>query len=128
MGNKSRQRRPEKAKQPPKQLAAPLDLDFIEVEEGEEVKAREPVKELLFTWKGKQYFMTAPEPTITMDIMEVLAERSDLGAMAYMARLAIGPENWRVLKSIPNITNDELGQVFERALDFTMSQVSDLGN
>lgn len=125
---KQKQRRPEKPKRPARQLPAPLDLDFVEIEEGQEVEQPEPVKELLFTWKEKPYYMTRPEPAAVMDILEAAADRSDIGAMGYLLRLSIGPDNWKVLKNIPGITNDELSQVFDRAMEFTMGSIGELGN
>jgi hypothetical protein len=125
---KNRQKRPDRPRRPTRELPAPLDLDYIEVEEGQEVEAQEPEKELLFTWKGKDYFMVQPEPTAVMDILEAAAERSDIGAMGYLLKLAIGPENWKVLKSIPNLKNEELSQVFNRAMEFTMGSIGELGN
>lgn len=128
MGNKSKQRRPEKPRRPQRDLPPPLDLDYVEVEEGQEVQAPEPQKELLFTWKEKPYYMIMPEPTSVMDILEAAADRSDIGAMGYLLRMAIGPENWRVMKSIPGLTNEEMNQIFDRAMTFMMGSIGELGN
>lgn len=126
MGNKSKQPRRDKPRRPPQELPAALDLDYTEVEEGEE--EQEPKKELLFRYKGKDYYMVQPEHTVVMDIMEAAADRSDIGAMGYMVRLAIGPENWRVLKNIPNLKNEEMNQIFDRAMTFMMGSIGELGN
>lgn len=125
---KTKQRRADRPKRPPRALPEAPNLDFVEVEEGEEAEQPEPAKELLFTWKDTPYYMTAPEPTVVMDLLEAAADRSDIGAMGYLLRLAIGPENWRVLKSIPGLKNEELNQVFNRAMEFTMGSIGELGN
>lgn len=123
---KNKRPRQQKSKRPPQQLPPAVDFDFKEVDEDEEEQV--PQRELLFKWKGEEYWMDAPDPTMMLEIMEIAATRSDIGAMGAMARMAIGEKNWRVLKSIPELGNEELGQVFERALTFAMGSIGDLGN
>lgn len=126
---KTKKPRSNKPKRPPRQLTEAVDLDFQEVEEGEEDKEQEPVREKLFTWKGKEYFMEAPDATVMLDLFEAAAERGDMAAMGVMLKRAIGEENYRVLKSIPDLTTDELNKVASRAMDFAMSQMDEaLGN
>lgn len=124
---KTKQKRPDKPRRPQREMTAPVDLDYVEVEEGEEPK--EPVKELLFTWKGKDYFMEAPDATVMLELFEAAAERGDMAAMGLMLKRAIGEENYAVLKRIPDLTNEELNKVASRAMDFAMSTMDDaLGN
>lgn len=127
MAKKARKDRP---KRPSRQLTEVIDLDFVEVPEGEEDKAdQEPLKELLFKWKGKDYFMVAPDATVMLELFEAAAERGDMAAMGFMLKRAIGEENYQVLKQIPDLSNEELNKVASRAMDFAMSTMDDtLGN
>lgn len=124
---KTKQRRPDRPKRPPRQLSAAPNLDYVEVEEGQEEQP-EPERLLLFTWKEKEYFVEAPEPTVILEVLEVAADKSDIGAMGYMLKKSIGDENYKVLKQIPNLSNDEMNQIFDRAMDFMMGQIGELGN
>lgn len=126
----AKKKREDKPRRPVRQLAEAVDLDYVEVPDGEEdAEEPEPIKEKLFTWKGKDYYMVAPDATVMLELFEAAAERGDMAAMGLMLKRAIGEENYRVLKSIPKLSNDELNQVASRAMDFAMSQMDEaLGN
>lgn len=126
MAKKKREQR----RAPQREAPPVVDLDFQEVPDGEEGKEPEPVvQEKLFTWKGKDYFIEKPDATLMLELLESASERGDMGAVGTMLKRVIGPENYRVLKNIPDLSNAELNAVIERAMYFTLGQMEDvLGN
>lgn len=125
----AKKKRSDKPRRPARRITEAIDLDYTEVPDGEEDKEQEPVREKLFSYKGKDYFMEAPDATLMLELFEAAAERGDMAAMGFMLKRAIGAENYRVLKSIPDLTTEELNKVAERAMDFAMSTMDEaLGN
>jgi len=122
MANKKR--RDQVKRQRPNEAPPPvLDLDFTEDEEAEQP---ERPKIELFKYKGETYFMAEPDATLMLELIEAAGQRGEMGAVYVMLQGLMGDDAYRTLKSIPNLKKDELKQVINRVMHYSMDVMDEV--
>jgi len=107
-----------------------VDLDAKpELAEGEEPKPKPKQQIELFKLDGKAYYMAEPGANLMLKVMKTARTEGMIGAVGELLEELIGPETYKVLMDLDDLTNEELTALMDRVMHFSMGRMEAvLGN